>query len=303
MDLMGGGIGNRSDVRLRRQLTLLADLDLDVAALQECKRRADDDSALLHLAEERFGMTGFLAESAHHGCHLAVFVRESAGLQVIEPRHERGYPYWHAVARVLVRAKGLPVPMYLASAHFAPSSLVIRLAKAAAFELIAQAGPLIPMGDINGMPLHDPDPRPSTRHPGHVQRKLDRSAAQALEDNGLVDVGARCADPTPSPPAALSGRSRGIAFPCSGGMTGLSVPRSACLARSRIAEMGAPGVLECDMAADSAFRSSLPRLPWSRPGPAACHARRAAGKLAALRSGASSDRPVQGSSRVGERSA
>jgi hypothetical protein len=37
-NLMGGGIDNGSDVRLRRQLTLLADLDLDVAALQECKR-------------------------------------------------------------------------------------------------------------------------------------------------------------------------------------------------------------------------------------------------------------------------
>jgi hypothetical protein len=101
-----------------------------------------------------------------------------------------------------------------------------------------------------------------------------------------------------SSPAALSGRSRGIAFRRSDGMTGRSVPRSAWLARSRIAEIGAPGGPECGMAADSAFRSSHPRLPWSRPGPAACHARRAAGKLAALRSGASSDRPVQGSSRA-----
>ena len=33
-NLMGDGIDNGSDVRLRRQLTLLADLDLDVAALQ-----------------------------------------------------------------------------------------------------------------------------------------------------------------------------------------------------------------------------------------------------------------------------
>jgi hypothetical protein len=31
-----------------------------------------------------------------------------------------------------------------------------------------------------------------------VRRKLDRSAAQALEDNGLLDVGALCADPTPT---------------------------------------------------------------------------------------------------------
>jgi hypothetical protein len=120
-NLLGGGIDNGSDVRLRRQLTLLAGLSLDVAALQECKHWADDDSALLHLAEEQLGMTGFLAESAHHGCHLAVFVRESAGLQVIEPRHERGHPYWHAVARVLVQAEGLPEPLYLASIHFCPS--------------------------------------------------------------------------------------------------------------------------------------------------------------------------------------
>src|SRR5215469_15907028 len=125
-NLREGGIDNGSDTRLRRQLTLLAGLNLDVAAFQECKHWADDDSALLHLAEEQLGMTGFLAESAHHGCHLAVFVRESAGLQVIEPRHERGHPYWHAVARVLVRAESLHEPLYLASLHFAPSSPVIR---------------------------------------------------------------------------------------------------------------------------------------------------------------------------------
>lgn len=66
-NLRGGGIDNGSDARLRRQLTLLAGLSLDMAAFQECKHWADDDSALLLLAEEQLGMTGFLAESAHHG--------------------------------------------------------------------------------------------------------------------------------------------------------------------------------------------------------------------------------------------
>ena len=151
------GIDDGSGARLRRQLTLLAGLNLDVAGFQECKHWADDDSALLHLAEEQLGMTGFRAGSAHHGCHLAVFVRESAGLQVIEPRHERGHPYWHAVALVVVRAEGLPELLYLASIHFAPSSPVIRLAEAEAFELIA-------MGDINAMPCMTPirRPRPGT---------------------------------------------------------------------------------------------------------------------------------------------
>ena len=147
------------------------------------------------------------------------------GLQVIEPRHERGYQYWHAVARVLVRANGLPEPTYLASVHFAPSSPVIRLAKAEAFELIAQAGPLIAMGDINGMPLHDPDPPPSTRHPGHMQRKLDHSAAQALEDNGLLDVGALCADPTPT----VGHEPGGLKYRCDRCYTNLPRARSSAI--------------------------------------------------------------------------
>lgn len=50
-----------------------------------------------------------------------------------------------------------------------------KMSQVGAFELIAEAGPLIAMGDINAMPLHDPDPPPSTRHSGHVQRKLDRT--------------------------------------------------------------------------------------------------------------------------------
>jgi endonuclease/exonuclease/phosphatase family metal-dependent hydrolase len=197
-NLLGGGTDNGCDARLRRQLGLLAGLDLDVAALQECKHWAEDESRLLHLAEEQLGMRGFLAESAHHGCHLAVLVRESDRLQVIEPRHERGHPYWHAVARVVTRAEGLAEPLHLASFHFAPSSPAIRLAEAEAFDLIARDGPLIAIGDANSVPLHDPDPPLSTRDPGHVRRKLDRRAAQAMADNGLLDVGALCADPTPT---------------------------------------------------------------------------------------------------------
>ena len=65
-------------------------------------------------------MTGFLAESAHHGCHRAMFVRESAGLQVMGRAMNAGTPYWHAVARVLVRAEGLPEPLYLASLPLRP---------------------------------------------------------------------------------------------------------------------------------------------------------------------------------------
>lgn len=77
--------------------------------------KPDEFELQLAIKEEHLGMTGFLAESAHHGCHLAVLVRQSARLQAIEPRHERGHPYWHAVARVLTQVEGLPEPLHLAS--------------------------------------------------------------------------------------------------------------------------------------------------------------------------------------------
>jgi hypothetical protein len=106
-NLENGGIDNGDDRRLRRQLTLLAQAGADAWALQECKHWADGDAAVLHLAEEQLGMTGYLAARA--------------GLRVTGPRHELGHPYWHAVARVITQAAGLPGPLHLASAHLAPS--------------------------------------------------------------------------------------------------------------------------------------------------------------------------------------
>ena len=84
---------------------------------------------------------------------------------------------------------------------------------------------------------------------------------------------------------------RGIAFRCSGGMTGRSVPRPARLARSRIAAMGARGGPECGMGADSGFQPSVPRLPWFRSAIAVRHATRATGELTALRAFPAVDPP------------
>jgi endonuclease/exonuclease/phosphatase family metal-dependent hydrolase len=198
-----GGIDDGSDSRLRRQMALLASLSPAAVALQECKHW---DQAL-HLAERLLGMRGFLARSAHHGCHLAVFIREEAGLRVTEQRHEHGNEWWHGVACVLVEAEGFPQPLQLASCHLAPSSPARRLAEAEAFALVAERGPLIAGGDWNALPAGDQEP--PGQDGGKRRRKLDRGPAEALEETGLLDVGAHARDATPT-----VGHASSLAYRC-----------------------------------------------------------------------------------------
>jgi endonuclease/exonuclease/phosphatase family metal-dependent hydrolase len=193
---LAGGTDASSDARLRRQMALLASLSPTAVGLQECKDWDQENFRTFHLAERLLGMRGFLAPSSHHGCHLAVFIRESAGLRVLEQRHEYGDPWWHGIACVLVEAEGFPRPLQLASCHLAPSSPERRLAEAEGFALVEERGLLIAGGDWNALPAGDPEP------PGPVsgkhRRKLDRRAAEALEELGLLDVGAHMRNATPT---------------------------------------------------------------------------------------------------------
>jgi endonuclease/exonuclease/phosphatase family metal-dependent hydrolase len=195
-NIKNGGADAGDDARLRRQMALLAGLQPSVVALQECKHWDRENFRSFHLAERLLGLHGYLGRSSHHGCHLAVFIRESAGLRVTEQRHERGDPWWHGVACVLVETGGFPRPLQLASCHLAPSSPERRLAEAESFALVEERGLLIAGGDWNALPAGDPEP------PGLVsgkhRRKLDRRAAEALEEVGLVDVGAHVQDMTPT---------------------------------------------------------------------------------------------------------
>lgn len=195
-NIKGGGTDAGDDARLRRQMALLAGLVPSVAAIQECKDWDLGNFRTFHLAERLLGMRGFLAPSAHHGCHLAVFIREDAGLRVTEQRHEHGNEWWHGVACVLVEAEGFPQPLQLASCHLAPSSSARRLAEAEAFALIAERGLLIAGGDWNALPAGDPEP-PGPES-GKRRRKLDRGPAEALEEIGLLDVGAHVRNTTPT---------------------------------------------------------------------------------------------------------
>jgi endonuclease/exonuclease/phosphatase family metal-dependent hydrolase len=156
-----------------------------------------DGYRLLHLAENLLGgMRGFLARSPH-SCHLGVFIREGSGLRVIRTRHEERLPYWHGVACVEAEADGFS-RLLLASAHLAPSSPAQRQIEAEAFKLIAESGALITAGDWNAVPASDPDPDLAGKDREHIRRKLDRTAARALADAGLTDIGAYVKDPTPT---------------------------------------------------------------------------------------------------------
>jgi hypothetical protein len=193
----GGGIDDGSYARLRRQLARLAKAEATGWAFQECRGWLDRRGHGFFLAEEMLGMRGFIARSAHYGCDVAVFVRESAGIRVTGVQHEEGWPYFHAVASVFVEAGG--IMMNLASAHFTPSSPEIRLAEAEEFKLVIKRCPLMIVGaDFNGAPARGPDPDLTGIEPDVARRKLDRRAALALEESGLIDVGAHAGDQTPT---------------------------------------------------------------------------------------------------------
>jgi endonuclease/exonuclease/phosphatase family metal-dependent hydrolase len=209
-NLDNGGLDEdgRRDTRFARQMEMLAEAKADVWAFQECKGWAKDGYGYLHFAERMLGMRGFLAKSGHHGCDLAIFIRESTGITVSAQRHEEGPPYWHAVARVEVVIGDLPYS--LISAHLAPSSPALRRIEAEAFALIAREGTLIAGGDWNAVPADDPDPPAADgASAGRAGRKLDRSAAQAIEEAGLTDVAAHLGNLDPT-----VGHSSGLSYRC-----------------------------------------------------------------------------------------
>jgi endonuclease/exonuclease/phosphatase family metal-dependent hydrolase len=206
-NILSGGIDAGDDARLRRQMALLVELQPSVIAIQECKHWDQGDFRALRLAERMLAMRGFLAPSSHHGCHLAVFIRDDAGLRVVEERHEYGDPWWHGVACVLVEVEGIQWPLQLASCHLAPSSPTRRLEEAESFALVVERGALIAGGDWNALPAADPEP--SGPVSGNHRWKLDRRTAEALQDLGLLDIGAHMQSTTPT-----VGHAGGLAYRC-----------------------------------------------------------------------------------------
>lgn len=247
----GGFDGGQGD-RLRRQLEMLAAADADAWALQECVGWAADGGRYLHLAEEALGMRGFLATS-NHSCDLAVFVRETPAVKVRWVKHETRTPFWHGVARVDADVDGR-FSCRLLSVHLAPSAPSVRLAEAESLVLVA--GPekriVLAGGDWNAVPAGDPDPALRDGCLPRERWKLDRSAAQAIEDSGLRDAAACLKDLTPT-----VGHASSLAFRCDRLYT--SLPAAGITGYRVIAEdepksdhRPVVGVFDLDTAADGA---------------------------------------------------
>ncbi len=196
-NLRAGGFDDGRDDRLRHQLTVLTEVGADAWAFQDCTGWRAAGGHDLFTAERILDRRGFVVQSSHHGCDLAVFVRESAGLRVIAERHEQGRPYWHAVAGVVVATPWPGSSLHLVSTHLAPSPS-IRLSEAETLALVAKDGWVIAGGDWHALSATDPEPPLDGIDRAEARRTLDRSAAFALEEAGFIDVGAHLEDLRPT---------------------------------------------------------------------------------------------------------
>jgi endonuclease/exonuclease/phosphatase family metal-dependent hydrolase len=145
------------------------------------------------------------------GGDLAVFVRESSGIRVVELRHEERPPWWHGVALVIAEAEGAGGPLRFAAAHLAPSSPSLRQIEAEAFGVLCeQPGPLIAGGDWNAVPVGDVPPDIDGIRPGKARRKQDDRAALALAEY-MTDAGAHVRNTIPTVGHTRNGK---LAYRC-----------------------------------------------------------------------------------------
>ena len=206
-----GERGRTDRAVLDAQLDMLAGLRADVWALQECNGWEENHHRLLNVAADTLGMRPCFVKSNHDGCHLTLMVRETGRLRVLEERHDRSHPLWHAKAHVVVSIDGRADPAHFLDVHSAPSSPIIRQAEAELFQLYAKLGDVIAAGDYNAAPASGVITVPDGVNPEHARRKLDRSAAEAIEAAGFVDVGAHCGNQEPTVGFTSADR---LAFPC-----------------------------------------------------------------------------------------
>lgn len=193
----GGGIDDGDDMRLRRQLDMIASFGLDVLFSTEATHWLRDGRRALWQAARRLGMQPLWAPAPRHDCNLVIWVRPGR-TEVLEERHVCGHPWWHAQARAVVRVGGLAQPLWLAAAHFAPFNPDIRIAEAYATCELGDR-PAIVGGDFNDGGPGDLPTNWAALPGWQALRHLPfagESAAGILARAGFTDVGAAaCPDP------------------------------------------------------------------------------------------------------------
>jgi len=106
-NIRDGGLDGGDDSRLTRQVAVMRSLDVDVWAVQEAKGWAADGRRILHDVARRLDMPGrYLVPSNHHGCDLALLIRERPGLWVVRERPDTAPPWWHALHHLELHVGG-----------------------------------------------------------------------------------------------------------------------------------------------------------------------------------------------------
>lgn len=219
--LMGG------EERLPGLVDLVRDRAPDVLMLQEANGWADPGDQRLRDLEQDLGMRGRIAPS-QTGFHTGILTTEE--IEWVEWREKYAHATFHGFSELVVTVPGLPEPVVLLSAHLNPWSadaaaieaqlLAGRAHKEAADRFAGGLGILA--GDINHVPLNDPEPpwdlvtpadRASRTIASETPLRANRIVGQVLARGELVDAAAHLAEAGDEPelraPTGHDGQLRG----------------------------------------------------------------------------------------------
>ncbi|MFC4054084.1 hypothetical protein ACFOY4_30700 [Actinomadura syzygii] len=189
---------SRDDSRLRRQVELLASLNLDLIGLQDASWGMFGDNRLDNVAADLGMSWRFLGRSNFYGCNLATLIRRGDKISVgdRDVTHLTGPPFAHGLTHVTLTIAGHPRPVHVLVGHCAPSSATIRLAEAET-ATAHRHDDLIYLADFNAAAVDD-DPDTTGIDNATAGSKLDKRPAETLAAAGFHDVGHIVGDPTPT---------------------------------------------------------------------------------------------------------
>ncbi|GAA4782331.1 endonuclease/exonuclease/phosphatase family protein [Streptomyces ziwulingensis] len=153
----GGRDGERRDFAL----DILAALKPDIVLQQEAKYSRERGGRLLHAAEKRLKLRGFLsAPNPDIDADIATAVYLRPGLFHIAEQKPHAKPWWLHPCHVQAQLGNCPLPLNLVSFHMCFFDAGQRLAEAQWLTTLAQPGmATMAAGDTNSYPQH-PEPLP-----------------------------------------------------------------------------------------------------------------------------------------------
>ncbi|MFD9072279.1 endonuclease/exonuclease/phosphatase family protein [Streptomyces lasiicapitis] len=146
----GGRNGERRDVAF----DVLAALNPDVVLQQEAKHSRERGARLLHAAERRLGLRGFLAApNPGVDADIATAVYLRPGMFHVAEQKPRAKPWWLHPCHVQAHLGDCPVPLNLVSFHMCSFDADQRLTEAGWMTTLAGPGMVtIAAGDTNSYP-------------------------------------------------------------------------------------------------------------------------------------------------------